>query len=147
MSWLAVGKYGLVAACCALTAYSVVAWHVSGSAGGSSAAPPTVVCKQTISDSAAGAVVTDATRPGTVTVTDWTVGGVILRVSKGCRAGATVRILPASAMRVGAEAHAKDGGLAAIVLAPRNRTADIQISRPDGTATTVRIRLTSTQPI
>jgi hypothetical protein len=111
------------------------------SPAGSSGAPPTVVCGQTISHSAAGAGVTDATRSGTITVNDETVGGVVLQVSKSCSTGATVHISPGNAMRVGAEAHAEDGGLAAMVLVPRSKIADVQISRPDGTSTIVHIRL------
>jgi hypothetical protein len=109
----------------------------------SSGAPPTVVCGQTIAGGAAGSVVTDATQQGAITVTGLTVAGVVLQVSKSCSTGATVHISPGNAMRIDAEAHAKDGGLAAMVLVPRSKTADIQISRPDGTATTVHIRLSS----
>ena len=133
------------------TALVIVACSVAAcgnrSPAASSGAPPTVVCGQTISDSAAGATVTDATRSGAVTVADETVGGVVLRVSNSCKTGATVRIIPSNAMRVSTEAHAKDGQLAAMVLVPQAKTADIQISRPDGTATTVHIRLSSCQPV
>ena len=93
----------------------------------SNGAPPTVVCGQTIAGGAAGSVVTDATQRGTVTVTELTPAGVILQVSKGCSTGATVSITPTSAVRIGPEAHAKDDGLAAIVLVPRVKDADVQI--------------------
>jgi hypothetical protein len=126
----------LVAAAC-----SVAACGLDNRA--SSGAPPTVVCGQTIAGGAAGSGVTDATQQGAMTVSGLTVAGVVLRVSRSCTTGATVHITPANAMRVDAEAHAKDGGLAALVLVPRAKTADVQISRPDGTATTVHIRLTN----
>lgn len=107
-----------------------------------SAAPPTVVCDQTISNSAAGAVITDATRAGAITVDSVTADGVVvLRVGNDCRTGATVQITPQAAMRVEHQARTKDGRLAAIALQPRTVTADVVAKRPDGSTTTIHIRL------
>lgn len=54
----------------------------------SNAAPPTVICGTTLSHSAAGAVVSNATA-GDVTVTSVTVGDLIfLHLASGCHTGA-----------------------------------------------------------
>jgi hypothetical protein len=139
MTARAVGRCTLLAGvlvCCSVTACGI-------SRAPSSAAPPIVVCGQTITGGAAGSGLTDATGSGTVTVTGLSPAGVVLQLSKDCRIGATVRIIPSNALRIAAEAHAQDGQLAAIVLVPRGRTADVAISRPDGSSTTVAIRLAS----
>jgi hypothetical protein len=133
-------RLAAVLAALVVTAGSVAACDLD--ARPSSGAPPTVVCGQTIAGGAAGSGVTDATRQGAITVTGLTVAGVVLQVSNSCSTGATVHITPANAMRVGAEARAKDGKLAAMVLVPQAKTADVAITRADGTSTTVRIRLT-----
>jgi hypothetical protein len=103
----------------------------------SSGARPTVICGQTVSNTAAGAVVTDATRGAAVTVTNQTAGGVVLRLSDSCTYGATITITPSAAMRIIAEAHARDDRLAAAVLRPIAATADVVVAHPDGTSTMV----------
>jgi hypothetical protein len=109
----------------------------------SSGAPPTVICGQTISNFAAGAVVTDATRGPAVTVTNKTAGDVVvLRLSDSCAYGATMTITPSAAMRITAEAHARDDRLAAAALRPIAAIADVVVAHPDGTSTIVHIRLT-----
>ena len=107
----------------------------------SSGAPPTVICGQTISNTAAGAVVTDATRGSAVTVTAQTAGGVVLRLSDSCAYGATITVTPSAAMRITAEARARDDRLAAAVLRPIAAIADVVVAHPDGTSTIVHIRL------
>lgn len=123
----------------ALVCCSVAACGLSGTK--TSAAPPTIVCGQTMANAAAGSGVTDATQPGTVTVNGTSPAGLILRLSKDCSSGATVRITPPNAVRIATEAHAKGGGLTAITLEPKTKTADVVVSRPDGSSTTVLIRL------
>jgi hypothetical protein len=83
-----------------------------------SGAPPTVVCGTELSDSAAGAVVLDAThRLPTVRYT--TVGGgLIFLVARGCSQGSRVTWVPESAAHLVKAAYAKDGQMAAVVLQP-----------------------------
>jgi hypothetical protein len=83
-----------------------------------SGAPPTVVCGTELNDSAAGAVVLDATRP-LPTVKYLTVGGgLIFLVARGCSQGTRVTWVPRSAAHLVKAAYAKDGHLAAVVLQP-----------------------------
>jgi hypothetical protein len=88
------------------------------------AAPPTVVCGTVLSRSAAGAVVSDATRRRP-TVTGTTAGGLLIfRVARGCDTGAQVRWIPSSAARLVKAAYARDGRMVAVVLQPSGpRTA------------------------
>ena len=103
----------------------------------SSAAPPTVICGQTLIDSAAGAVVTDATTPGTVNVVYETVGGVVLKLSRG----AQIVVAPPAAAHVVKKATTKDGALAAVVVSPVQRSFDVRVSRAGSDPTVVRVRL------
>jgi hypothetical protein len=100
----------------------------------SSAAPPTVVCGTTLSRSAAGPVVVDATRDHAV-VTELTVGEVLyVRVSDDCAHGARVTWDPRKAATLVKEARAKDGLPAAVVLRPATPTAAFTLSAErDGT--------------
>ncbi len=107
----------------------------------SSAAPPTVICGQTLIDSAAGAVVTDATTPGTVNVVYETVGGVVLKLSKSCSRGAQIVVTPPAAAHVVKKATTKDGALAAVVVSPVQRSFDVRVSRAGSDPTVVRVRL------
>jgi hypothetical protein len=112
---------------------------------GSSAAPPTKVCGQTLASSAAGAVVDDVSRSD-VTVRYDTVGSVvILQLTRNCAHGAVLNIRPARAARVTRTAEAKDGKPAAVVLAPATETTnfDVQVSHPDGRMTVARVRLST----
>jgi hypothetical protein len=94
----------------------------------SSAAPPTVVCGTTLSRSAAGAVVEDATRDHAV-ITEPTVGGLLyIRVSDDCAHGARVTWTPATAATLVKQARAKDGLPAAVVLRPATPTAAFTLS-------------------
>jgi hypothetical protein len=109
----------------------------------SSAAPPTVICGQTLIDSAAGAVLTDATTPGSVDVTDETVGGVVLKLSKSCTQGAQIVLAPPDAARVLKKATTKDGAIAGVVVSPVQRSFDITVSRAGSQPTVVHVRLKS----
>jgi hypothetical protein len=123
-------------------AASSTAGCISHSSSISSGALPTVICGHTISNVAAGAVVTDATRGPAVTVTGRTAGGVVvLRLSDSCAYGATMTITHSAAMRITAEAHARDDRLAGAVLSPIAAIADVAVAHPDGTSTIVHIRL------
>jgi len=106
----------------ALAAALVVAAGVAGCGSGApqymSGAPPTVVCGTVLNDSAAGAVMYDATRQLPI-ITQETVGSLLFfRVSPGCGTGVTVRWTPASAARLVKAAYARDGQMSAVVLAP-----------------------------
>ena len=98
-----------------------------------SGAPPTVVCGTVLSDSVAGAVVYDATRPLRI-VRDLTVGGVLIfRVARGCDAGTHVTWTPASAAHLVKAVSARDGQTAAVVLKPaRPHAAFRLIATRDG---------------
>lgn len=125
----------------ALVALSSLAAACRSTEGPRSGAPPTVICGHTISTSAAGPVVTDATQPGQITVTNETVGGIFLLLTRSCTAGAVVSTTPPTAMQTAAAAPARDGRAAAVVLRPVSTSADVVIRRDDGTVTIVHIRL------
>ncbi len=74
-------------------------------------------------------------------MTNQTVGGVVLKVSPGCDKGASVQVIPSSAMQVTVEARTKDGRVAALVLDPLVAVADVTVVHADGTTTTVHVRL------
>ena len=105
-------------------------------------APPAIVCGQTLSNSPAGAVVTDASSSD-VTVTGQTSGGVVLLLSKDCSQGARIQIQPGHAAAATTEIRTKDGNLAAVALTPATPTtnADVVVRHANGRQTIVRIRL------
>lgn len=107
----------------------------------SSAAPPTVMCGQSLVDSVAGATLTDATTQGTVDVRYETVGGLVLKLSKSCSRGAQIVVTPPAAARVVRKATTKDGAMAGVVVSPVQRSFDITVSRPGSGPTVVRVRL------
>ena len=113
----------------------------------SSAAPPWVVCDTTLSDSAAGAVVTDATTPArTVRVSYETVGGIALLTSRDCDHGATLSIAPSEAALVTKSAPTNDGKIAGATISPRRAQFMITVRHPDGTATVVKVDLAGPPP-
>ncbi|MEO6503785.1 MAG: hypothetical protein ABIQ09_17985 [Jatrophihabitantaceae bacterium] len=98
-----------------------------------------------MSDSLAGPVVLDvSSRP--MTVENPTVGHEIyLKVSADCRRGATVDF-PADAATVVRQARAKDGALAAVVLAPRRISFNLTVHRTGERDIEVAIRLDDLGP-
>jgi hypothetical protein len=113
----------------------------SSSDGASSGAPPLVVCGTTLSRSAAGAVMQDASS-GPLTINHVTAGGdIYLKLSPHCDAGARVTILPSTAASVVREARTTDAGVAAIVLHPRVTLFNVQVDQPSGTAQRVNVML------
>jgi hypothetical protein len=100
----------------------VLACAVTGCASSepqvTTAAPLTVVCGTELSDSAAGAIVFDATRQLS-TIKYPTVGGVLIfLVARGCGQGTRVTWVPQSAAHLVKAAYARDGQMAAVVLRP-----------------------------
>jgi hypothetical protein len=92
------------------------------------AAPPTVVCGTELSDSAAGAVVLDATRQ-LPTIKYLTVGGVLIfLVARGCGEGTRVTWVPRSAASLVKAAYARDGQMAAVVLEPGGPRAAFRLT-------------------
>lgn len=103
-----------------------------GAEGPSSAAPPLVICGTTMSSTAAGAVLYDATTDpplivarsagdvlrsaGDVLVSASSLGVVFLRLANGCSRGVTLSIEPASAATIAREARADDGLTVAVAL-------------------------------
>jgi hypothetical protein len=77
-----------------------------------------VVCGTELSDSAAGAIVLDATRPLPVIKYLTIGGGLIFLVARGCNQGTRVTWVPRSAAHLVKAAYAKDGQMAAVVLQP-----------------------------
>lgn len=113
---------------------------------GSTAAPPVVVCGTTLSRSAAGPVIPQAS-VGTVTIRTASVGGLIfLRLNSGCERGANYTIEPESAASLTATATAHDHKAAAVVLAPHAAHFDVRITHADRTVSTALIRLDSNSP-
>lgn len=77
-----------------------------------------MVCGTVLNDSAAGAVVYDATRHLPV-ITHPAVGGLLFfRVARGCDGGTHARWSPSSAAHLVKAAYAADGQVAAVVLKP-----------------------------
>jgi hypothetical protein len=110
-----------------------------------SGAPPTVVCGTVLNDSAAGAVMYDATRR-LPTITQETVGNLLFfRVASGCGTGVTVRWTPAAAARLVKAAYARDGQMAAVVLAPRGPNVAFRLTgtRNGKVVATATVRLAS----
>jgi hypothetical protein len=91
------------------------------------AAPPTVVCGTVLNNSAAGAIVFDATRR-LPTIIGTTVGGLLLfRVARGCDKGAHVTWTPSSAAHLVKAAYARNGQPAAVVLKPSGPRAAFRL--------------------
>ena len=108
-------------------------------------APPTVICGTVLNDSAAGAVVYDATRQLS-TVKHTTVGGLLIfRVARGCDEGTRVCWTPSSAAHLLKAANAKDGQTAAVVLEPtRPRAAFRLVATQNGRVVALaRVKLAS----
>lgn len=104
----------------------------------SSAAPPLVVCGQTLNDTPAGAVLTDATVAGRVDGRLTSRNAVFIRVSNDCNRGAQVTFTPADKVTTIARATAKDGQLVAIgVTSPVAATG--RVVHPDGSVSTITI--------
>ena len=92
------------------------------------AAPPAKVCGTVLSDSAAGAVVFDATRR-LPTIKYPTVGDVLMfRVVRGCDEGAHVNWVPSAAAHLVEAAYARDGLTAAVVLKPNGPRASFRLT-------------------
>ena len=108
-----------------------------------SGAPPTVVCGTTLSRSAAGAVVYDATRPSR-TISFPTVGNVLyIRVARGCAHGAQVRWTPPSAAHLVRAARAADGLPVVVVLGPRTPHSVFRViaTRDGRTVASIQVHL------
>jgi hypothetical protein len=111
--------------------------------GTSSGAPPTVVCGTTLSRSAAGAVVSDATRP-MPTISFPTVGNVLyIRVARGCAHGAHVQWTPSSAAHLVKAARAADGLPVVVVLGPRTPHSVFRVTatRDGRTVASIKVHL------
>ena len=128
---------------------AVMTMTATGCASGglqmTAAAPPTVVCGTVLSDSAAGALVFDATRRLPV-VRYLTVGDVLMfRVARGCDEGAHVTWIPSAAAHLVKAAYAKDGLMAAVVLAPDVTHAAFRLTgtRDGKVVASVTVRLAS----
>ena len=109
----------------------------------SSAAPPTVVCGTTLSNSAAGAVVDNATRPWP-TVSFPTVGNVLyIRVARGCAHGSHVSWTPSSAAHLVRAARAADGLPVVVVLKPRTPHSVFRViaTRDGRTVASIQVHL------
>jgi hypothetical protein len=105
------------------------------------AAPPTVICGQVVSESAAGAYVQDVSS-GSATVDSVSVGDdIFLKLAPDCGHGATVTVVPARAASVVKQVKADDGKLAAIVLQPTMPEFEIRVGRPGGATDSVDVRL------
>lgn len=121
-----------ITALAAAAAMTAAGTGVAGCAPGglqmTAAAPPAVVCGTVLSASAAGPVVFDATRRLPV-IRYLTVGDVLMfRVARGCDEGAHVTWVPSSAAHLVKAAYAKDGQMAAVVLAPDVARASFRLT-------------------
>ncbi|ACU73540.1 hypothetical protein Caci_4679 [Catenulispora acidiphila DSM 44928] len=88
-----------------------------------------MICGKTLSNSAAGATIENATAQD-VTVTSVTVGNLIfLHVASGCRTGADVAVQPSGAATVVDDARASDGRDVAVVLQPHRDAFTVRATR------------------
>ncbi|MCX4745672.1 hypothetical protein OG455_09075 [Kitasatospora sp. NBC_01287] len=84
-------------------------------------------------------MVEDVSKGGTVT---WgSLGDLFLKVSADCRTGVTVAYQPAAAVDVVKDATAADGKVAAVVIKPRSADFTLTLTRADGRAAIVQVRL------
>ena len=116
------------ASMCALA--GVVLLLVSGCSERSAvtnSAPPTVICGTTLNNSAAGAVVDDATADSP-TITSISPGGIFIQVSHDCQHGAEVTWTPTDAATLAGQALADDGLVAAVVFNPKNLKAAFTVT-------------------
>jgi hypothetical protein len=83
----------------------------------SSAAAPLIVCGTPLETTAGGAVLSDASMSSfTTTIRGQSANGIFLETAKGCTAGASITVVPATAAKQAKVAHTSDGRLAAVVL-------------------------------
>jgi hypothetical protein len=122
-----------------LTALVVTA--CSGGLVVSSKAPPLIVCDTTLSSSAAGAVMDDATGAEAEVSAETEGDVVILQLSPGCQHGADYSIEPTAAASVTKVAAAQDYKAAAVVLSPKTASFDVHVIHRDGSPGLVQIRL------
>jgi hypothetical protein len=124
-----------------LVAVAVIGASCSSTEAPSSGAPPLIVCGTTLSDVAAGALMTDATVPH-ASITRETGGNVvILKVSPGCEHGGSYVIDPPTAASLSKTAPADDHKVAAVVLSPKIASFDVRVTHPDGSTGIVEVRL------
>jgi hypothetical protein len=110
--------------------------------GTSSAGPSWVVCGTTLTATAAAPSVTDVSAVnGPVTVRSLTTGGIDLLLAKTCDKGAQVSIQPPAAGTLVKAAHATDGSIAAVVIAPHQGRFLIRVQRGDGRVVLVDVDL------
>jgi hypothetical protein len=112
--------------------------------GATSAAPPTVICGQVLSRSAAGIEVYTIWGRGAHGVVRYpTVGNVVyLQVARGCSTGSEVQIRPAGLLRVVKSVRARDGHLVLVVVAQvRPGLATITATRTGHTVGRIQIEL------
>jgi len=117
--------------------------------GATSAAPPTVICGQVLSRSAAGVGVYTIWGRGAHGVVRYpTVGNVVyVQVARGCSTGSEVQIRPAGLLRVVKSVRARDGHLAAVVVAQvRPGLATITATRDGQTVGSLQIELLPEPP-
>lgn len=114
---------------------------LTGCSGVTTAAPPLVVCGQTISKLPAGAILQDVSKGGTVT--HGSAGGYIyLLVSESCDNGVAVRWEPTTAAQKITVAKTSDGRLAAVVLQPLRTTFTVLLyPRDSGHPVRVKVDL------
>jgi hypothetical protein len=93
-----------------------------------------VVCDTTLSSSAAGAVMTEATGAEAKVI-------VVLQLWPGCQHGADYSIEPTAAASVAKVAVAQDHKAAAVVLSPKTASFNVHVIHPDGSPGLVQIRL------
>lgn len=117
--------------CCGLVLLMASGACGAGTAG-SSAAPPLVVCGTTLSDSAAGPALFDATSQRLrVPVAD-AGNQVYLKVASTCARGAAIELEPADAASIVAHADARDGQPAAVVISISKTETVVVSGRRDG---------------
>ena len=102
--------------------------------GGSSAAPPTVICGETINHSASGAVVYDIGSGRSLPpVESLSASGLIfVKVSDACDRGSEIAIMPPGSLKVVRSVRTTDGRYAAVALEPTQHGRSTIAATRDG---------------
>jgi hypothetical protein len=83
---------------------------------------------------------------GSVTIHLQNHNGIYLLTSPGCSTGASIVVMPSTAASVAKAAHARDGRLAAVVLATHQARFRVEVDHADGGHVTVDVDLQNFQP-
>lgn len=108
---------------------------------------PTVVCGHSIRTAPLATNAIDATKPGTITITKLhKPGWAFVWISTDCAHGGDVGAVPDSSVQFADQVASDDGHVAALVVEPLGRDAELTVTRPGGQSTHVKFHLANLPP-